>query len=259
MTNGRDKDDIDNLVSETYRELPSQQVPEHVNQAILRMAAETGHGKQNVLFAAWMKPVAWAATIGITLAIVLELNELPVTPGPLETVPRSSMIVEPDQAPVSNSQPAPPAEDMLEEVFQAPVYNHQLASPAEDKLEEAAQEKTQGSRVEASDKDRSFAAPAAQLAKPAARKRTADEPVAEEANAVRADSVEPETSLGLLVETKESDAMPVCDELSRQSADTWLECIENLSKSGYVIMAKREFEAFLLAYPDDAANADLNK
>lgn len=78
MSNERDKVDIDKLVSETYHELASEKVPERLNQEILRMAADkrsrtVGRGP---LFAAWVKPVAWAATIGLSLVIVLEVNRL---------------------------------------------------------------------------------------------------------------------------------------------------------------------------------------
>ena len=44
MTNERDKADMDARVSETYRELSAPRVPDHLNQRILRMAANQGPG-----------------------------------------------------------------------------------------------------------------------------------------------------------------------------------------------------------------------
>ena len=77
MTDERDIADMDARVSETYRELSAQRVPDHLNQRILRMAANHGSGMANSLFKTWMKPVTVAATIALSLAIVLELTEVP--------------------------------------------------------------------------------------------------------------------------------------------------------------------------------------
>jgi hypothetical protein len=40
-----------------------------------------------------------------------------------------------------------------------------------------------------------------------------------------------------------------CDVASHESADEWMECIQNLRESGAIEQADREYEAFLLAYP----------
>ena len=79
MTNERDTKEGDKLVSETYRELADEQTPEHLNRAVLQMAAgKSTHGNAlRSVFAIWMKPVAWAATIALSLAVVLEFTDLP--------------------------------------------------------------------------------------------------------------------------------------------------------------------------------------
>jgi len=79
MTTGKDAFDGDELVTETYRELGVEETPERLNQSILRMAAEEGKqpSARGMFLSAWMKPVAWAATIGLSLAIVLELTQVP--------------------------------------------------------------------------------------------------------------------------------------------------------------------------------------
>ena len=79
MTNERDKADTDELVSEIYRDLPAPRAPEHLNQSILRMAGIKEAGQNRLLFSAWIKPVAWAATIALSLAIVMDFSELPTT------------------------------------------------------------------------------------------------------------------------------------------------------------------------------------
>ncbi len=94
MTTERDNEKMDQLVADTYRQLDEEQAPEHLNEAILRMASNPGarKGFASFLYAAWMKPVAWAAMTGITLAIVLELGQLPTTPIPMATPPAAESV-----------------------------------------------------------------------------------------------------------------------------------------------------------------------
>jgi hypothetical protein len=94
MTTERDNEEMDKLVADTYRQLDEEQAPEHLNEAILRMASKAGalKGPVNFLNAAWMKPVAWAAMTGVTLAIVLELSQLPSTPTPMAIPPTAESV-----------------------------------------------------------------------------------------------------------------------------------------------------------------------
>ena len=79
MKDERDRTATDRLVSDTYRELANERTPEALNHKVLRMAA-AAKPSRSLIPGPWMKPVAWAATIGLSLAIVLELTELPQTP-----------------------------------------------------------------------------------------------------------------------------------------------------------------------------------
>ena len=65
MTSEKETFERDDLVSETYRELGTETVPEHLNQRILRTASDGGKQSpaRGILFAAWLKPAAWAATM----------------------------------------------------------------------------------------------------------------------------------------------------------------------------------------------------
>ena len=79
MTNDRDNTTADPSVSATYRQLADERAPADLDDKILHRAAaaprvDSGIGR------AWMKPVAWAATIGLSLAIVLEMTQLPQAP-----------------------------------------------------------------------------------------------------------------------------------------------------------------------------------
>ena len=85
MTNDRDNTTADPSVSATYRQLADERAPAGLDEKVLHRAAaapriSSGIGR------AWMKPVAWAATIGLRLAIVLEMTQLPQAPPDVNVV-----------------------------------------------------------------------------------------------------------------------------------------------------------------------------
>jgi hypothetical protein len=209
MTNERDKADMDARVSEAYRELSAPRVPDHLNQRILRMAAKQSPGKLNSLFAKWMKPVTVTATIALSLAIVLELTEVPTTAIQMEAVPAIES--------------------------QAESVREELTPQETDSLEKLVLKDTDLVKSEAKGRIDSFAASPSAAALPAARKLAADMP----------DSNQPATA--------------ACNEIARQSADTWLDCIDKLRESGFPLDADSEYEAFMLEYPAEAANSESNK
>ena len=240
MTNERDKEDMDTRVSETYRELSAPRVPDHLNQTILRMAASKRPGKSDFLFAAWVKPVTLAATIALSLAIVLELTEVPTTAIRTEVIPAIEQ-----QAESIAEDFAPQETDSLGraesrsraqfELNRMPVREDETAAADERIVEELVLKDTDLAKSEVKGKTNSFAASPAAAALPAARKRAADMP----------DSNQP--------------AATSCDEKARLSADTWLDCIDKLRESGLTQDADREYEAFILEYPAEAANPEPNK
>ena len=71
-------DDVsDPLVSQRYGEIASERVPADLDRAILRQARQNV-GKQYSKSLTWLRPMAWAATIGLSLAIVIELSNVPM-------------------------------------------------------------------------------------------------------------------------------------------------------------------------------------
>jgi len=235
MTNERDKADMDARVSEAYRELSAPRVPDHLNQTILRMAAKQSPGKLNSLFAKWMKPVTVTATIALSLAIVLELTEMPTTAIQMEAVPAIE-----SQAESVREEFTPQETDSLDraegrarsqfEQSSMPVREDEPAPADALILEELVLKDTDLVKSQAKDKIDSFAASPSAAALPAARKLAADMP----------DANQPATA--------------TCDEKARQSAETWLDCIDKLRESGFSLDADREYEAFILEYPAEAAN-----
>lgn len=69
-------DDGDRLVSAIYRDLANERTPQALNKSILRQA--TAASKQGYLRSvSWMRPMAWATTVGLCLAIVFEVTQVP--------------------------------------------------------------------------------------------------------------------------------------------------------------------------------------
>jgi hypothetical protein len=81
MTEKRNQTDTgaDALVSQAYRDLADERTPEHLDRTILRAAAKAARPRYS-RFIAWTRPMAWAATIMLSVALVLEVTNSP-SPG----------------------------------------------------------------------------------------------------------------------------------------------------------------------------------
>lgn len=204
MTTERDKEAIDELVSQTYREHSVEQAPERLNQEILSLAAYNASrgSRTNFLFAAWTKPLAWTATIGISLAVVLELSQ----------VPGSSVDIA-----------APAAESIREE------FARQRTDVLDEARKQASQESGQNQNAS-----------------------LADEVTLQDADVA---IIGKQNEFSKLVrpvpaaEKTQSDVERPCDAITRESAEDWLRCIEELREAGAVDAANRESEAYFLEYP----------
>jgi len=252
MTTEKEPFEGDELVSETYRELGVEKAPEHLNQSILRMAS--GRSKQSPtrsnLFAPWMKPVAWAATIGLSLAIVLELTQVPTVAVRPDNIPTPELMRE--EAVLQDA-------DLLEKMENGARLqsgpDRQLISEDELGRNAARYDDLEVLSREPKGKVDAVAAPAQSSPAPspataeisAARKRAADLP---------ADKKEMVSDLFLL---EQSDTAESCDAAVRISRESWLECIEELRETGNEQAADREYEAFILEYSVESRDLEGNK
>ena len=73
MTNTENGNDP--RVSEEYRAIAKETTPPELDSKVLSMAANDVRPRVG-LARAWFRPLAWAATIGLSLAFVLELSQL---------------------------------------------------------------------------------------------------------------------------------------------------------------------------------------
>jgi len=81
MTNERQHPDsaaeTDETVSATYRELSREGAPNHLNDKVLQQAAKHALRPRYSRSIVWTRPLAWAATVALCLAIVLEVTRVP--------------------------------------------------------------------------------------------------------------------------------------------------------------------------------------
>ena len=66
-------------VSDAYRDIASQTTRPEIDEQVLKLAA-TGMRSRYGLARAWVRPLAWAATITLSVALVLELTQDVVAP-----------------------------------------------------------------------------------------------------------------------------------------------------------------------------------
>jgi hypothetical protein len=81
MTEDRNQSDAttDTFVSQAYRDLANERTPEHLDRTVLRAAAKEARPRYSK-FIAWTRPTAWAATVMLSVALVLEVTNAP-SPG----------------------------------------------------------------------------------------------------------------------------------------------------------------------------------
>jgi hypothetical protein len=65
----------DSLVSAAYRDLAQERSPAHLDHVVLNEARETAKSSRGRGIS-WLRPTAWVTTIGLCLAIVLEVTDL---------------------------------------------------------------------------------------------------------------------------------------------------------------------------------------
>ena len=96
-------------ISETYSELARETTPDELDARVLAMATRETRSRYG-LARAWVRPVAWAAMIGISLAFVLEMTWFTDVPDVATPAPFGDAVTKPADEPV-----APEATFKLEE------------------------------------------------------------------------------------------------------------------------------------------------
>lgn len=229
--------ETDPVVARTYRESADERAPEHLNQAILKEAAKAAKPRYR-RSVSWTRPMAWAATVMLSVALVLEVTKVPA-PSSVTFDDNADKFeaqeLESDLPAGTPSADAPAAvleESVVPATPQGRVSNAATAAPPQN----AAFKSTA-----------KLAAPATEVDK-RQRANVQQEPVAAEELATPAiNAVE--------FKLKDTDMLrraeaPGCDDSVTVSPETWLECIRKLEEAGLADAAQQQRESLREAYPD---------
>jgi hypothetical protein len=213
-------------VSDAYRELARETTSAGLDERVLAMATRGSQSRYG-LARAWIRPVAWAAMIGISLALVLELTwfiDVPLENG-VPQPPISAERTRQDAEVMKATHPDSLRQSIGEPEEAPAVMAPASMSPGATKPPAAGDELKPALVIE----DASLPENAAKRALlPATSERR-------EAGSASSDKTETERFC-------ESDALT--------SADDWYECILELREQGLVDEASAELEALFRAFPD---------
>lgn len=248
MSNDRDKTTADRSVSTTYRQLANERTPADLDEKVLRMAAAEPRVVQRTR-RAWMKPVAWAATVGLSLAIVLEITKLPRAPLDGDGVMPPAPTEERPALAVPSAEPAP-TEDR-------PAVAPASIEPAT--ASERRKTKPPRHRLESDGIAESGAQPIApaqaaapEPARPSVLESTDvqsldDLDVAPDA---RSDKASDSAAFAVRAERMLFEQQPLCPEKVREVAEDWYRCIETQRSTAPAAHVAEELEEFRRKFPD---------
>lgn len=250
MTNERPHDE---MVSATYRELASEQAPADLDEKVLRMAAQQAQHASYSRSVMWTRPLAWAATIALCLAITLEVTRGPTPEESIDMPARSDTNVR-DQAPVADAPDAKTEADRpevessaFESVPQTLEQEQRSRSPASQNVSLGDDKENVGRSLKKQLVDEAVASPAL-------------EPKVNDADMIRRAEDMALMQSGTLNEAAAKEAAirttaasapsETCSDEARAKPDSWLECIEELEMTGATDAAARERESFVEVFPD---------
>lgn len=228
MTQDRDLLMTDETVSRTYRELATEKTPPPLDAKILAAARAETRTRYGLLRTR-TRPLAWAAMIGLSLVIVLQITRLP---GGEDALPTET----PMPAALQDNGVAEPMPVVTMEAGAAATAAETPPAPA------AARGKPGLAEAERADAPERDAVAAEQ------RQRA---PLAAQASAIAPGLSEALSPQGAA--QKEALAVPAgsaCSESARAAPESWLACIEALRAGGETAGADAEYELLRAAFPD---------
>ncbi len=206
----------DPRVSAAYRDMANERSPEHLDHVVLNAARAAARPRRNRAIA-WLRPAAWVATIGVCLAIVVEIALLP-EPEPA------------DFAPVLEEVPAAVGEaPRVEKAAPLAVEPARMAPGTKPSSGISADRQQRLDEVEELDRAREVK-----------QERGSAEDLAPASFLQSAPSA---------AATQELAAERYCDESQTVDPNTWLACILELERQGLHDAARIERELLAQAFP----------
>ena len=270
MSNERHpQDDLgDPLVSRAYRDLSDERVPEHIDHLVLneaRKAAKPGY----VQPISWLRPAAWVTTIGLCLAIVLEVSDMEP---PVQPIPGTPVGVEQEPTASEESAVVTPTADRVATPASAAKSSDAVRdnAPQPEKLEETLTDSRQDRPAAPSgrlEEKSAEEAPAPGLANPKRQQPAAVEVdsfgqdnrslLREAEDRARMQSGSDQDSVESIQQAAPalgaaSDAAfeRYCEESETGDPNDWLACILELEQQGLLEAANTERDLLRESFPD---------
>lgn len=239
MTNDRDNMISDPSVSATYRQLADERAPADLDEKILHRAAAAPRAGSH-LGRAWMKPVAWAATIGLSLAIVLEMTQLPQAPPDID-------VVAPPAPTEKRPAPVPASLDP------AAAKERRSIKPTRHRSETGALEESKARPMVPAAAPAPAPTSAAEAAQAQEIESTDLQPLADGdmTPAARSDAASGSAAFAVRAERMLLEQSPaLCPETVREVAEDWYRCIEAQRNAASPARIAAELEEFQKRFPD---------
>jgi len=229
--------ETDVLVSQAYRDLADERTPERLDRTILRAAAKEARPRYS-RFIAWTRPMAWAATVMLSVALVLEVTD---TPSPEADAMDDSPVDSLEESVVPASEIAKKQSNDMRQ--KAAAVAEQEISPQQPAARERAERRSDSAEFKSKNEDM------LQQAEELARVQVGEDK--QPSPAVSADA-EQEFAAGRSLASAVAFAAPVadCDEDAVTTPQTWLECIVALEDAGRDDAAREQRALLAEAFPD---------
>jgi hypothetical protein len=274
--------EVDPQVSDHYESIAKEETPVHLDQAVLREAKRAVRAdNRKGSFGAWFRPVAFVTTVGLSLAIILDLSDSgifkPVADPSFDTAPTVQAPPKstdngagrnPGQAALSEikrQEKLAPAQSLTVDTPDNRRDNAAIATPRAAASESPQPEQGQLQKMRSEIRPANTPPPAAPLED---QDRISDALAAEAANAeLRVQEVErnldtykqaqPATKTQLNdpqadIATAAFAMVPssACSNEQKSEVEDWWKCIESLRQSGLAELADLEFENLRQIFPD---------
>ena len=234
MTNERQHPDsaaeTDETVSTTYRELSRESAPNYLNDKVLQQAARNALRPRYSRSIVWTRPLAWAATVGLCLAIVLEVTRVPAPEIVMIEDTIDFLEAESPTTPEEAQAPVRQQPGMLNDIKSQLGRSAAKQAAKEPKSEVRRRETAYGAEADFGSVEESVVSDKIELEM-------------QDADGLRLSNEVPVFALSA------SRAVNECSDEVKADPVKWLACIANLEESGDAEAALRQREALKEAFP----------
>jgi hypothetical protein len=224
------RDPGDPRVSAAYKEVADERTPDHLDHVILNAARAAAKPRWNKAIA-WLRPAAWVATIGVCLAIVIEISLLPEQ----EQVEFDS----PPQAAAPAETPSPESRRLEKR-----LETTRPQAIGAQKLEAQKPEPVKASDLPGRADDADAAPDTRESSFEEAETRARQGAISDVESPASLLSTSPAANLAQEVATER-----YCDQTETADPNTWLECILELERQGLYDAARQERALLAEAFP----------